>query len=113
MKLNEIIEKLNLEVKSGDDNLETEVIRGYSSDLLSDVMANAEENNLWITLHIHPNIIGVAVLKSIAGIIIVNNRIPEEEMLKKAVSENIPIMTTSLPTFEVIGRLYKLGISGI
>ena len=38
---------------------------------------------------------------------------PETATLEKANSENMPILVSSLPAFEVVGRLYKLGIKGI
>jgi serine kinase of HPr protein (carbohydrate metabolism regulator) len=113
MKLREIVKKLNLEIKTQESNLEREVKGGYASDLLSDVMANSQKDNLWVTLQSHQNIVAVASLKEIAGIIIVNNRVPEEETLARASQENIPIMVTKLPAFEIIGRLYQLGISGM
>lgn len=108
MKLEEITEKLKLDVKSGDSNLDREVTGGYASDLLSDVIANAKKDNIWITLQIHQNIVGVAVLKELAGIIIVNGRKPERETLKKAEEENMPVMVTELPAFDIIGKLYRM-----
>jgi predicted transcriptional regulator len=112
MKLQEIVKELSLEVRCAAHNLDKQVSGGYASDLLSDVMANSKKDNIWITLQIHQNIVAVASLKDLAGVIIVNGREPEEEALKKAEEENIPIMLTELPTFEVAGRLYKLGILG-
>ncbi len=108
MKLGRIVKELELEVKSKISDLEREVNGGYASDLLSDVIANAEKDNIWITLQIHENVVGVVVLKELAGIIIVNGRKPEEETLRKAEEENIPIMVTELPAFEIVGRLYSL-----
>lgn len=112
MKLTELVQKLNLSVRSAKDHLEREVTGGYASDLLSDVLANSEEGNIWITLQIHQNIIGVASMKDLAGIILVNGREPEPETVEKADAENIPVMVSGLPTFELVGRLYDLGISG-
>jgi len=112
MKLQEIIRELSLEVRCATHNLDKPINGGYASDLLSDVMANAKKDDIWITLQIHQNIVGVASLKELAGIIIVNGRQPEEEALKKAEEEDIPILLTELPAFEIVGRLYQLGIRG-
>jgi hypothetical protein len=112
MKLTELIQKLNLSVRSAKGSLEREVTGGYASDLLSDVLANSKEGNIWITLQIHQNIVGVASMKDLAGIILVNSREPESETLEKAEAEKVPIMVTEMPTFELIGMLYSLGIVG-
>ena len=106
--LKDIVQKLNLKVVSGD--IDREVSGGYSSDLLSDVIANAQRDNIWITLQTHINIIAVANLQELAGIILVNGRQPEELTLKKAEQENIPLLLTELTTFEIVGKLYELGI---
>ncbi|MCP4665782.1 MAG: serine kinase [Deltaproteobacteria bacterium] len=80
---------------------------------MSDVMANAREDDLWITLQIHQNVVAVAVMKSLSGIILVNNREPEEDTVQKAEAEKVPILISSLPAFEVVGRLFELGLKGI
>ena len=113
MKLTELIQKLNLTVRSAKGNTEREVSGGYASDLLSDVLANSNEGNLWITLQIHQNIVAVASMKNLAGIVLVNGREPEQETILSAEAENIVIMVSDLPAFELIGRLYGLGVTGM
>lgn len=112
MKLNEIVKKFNLEVVCVPAGLENEVCGGYASDLLSDVLAHAKEGDIWCTLQIHQNIIAVASLKKVAGIILVNSRRPADDTVEKAAAENIPILITALPAFEIIGKLYESGIRG-
>lgn len=112
MKLAEIAEKLQLEVRTGQDRLETEVRRGYASDLMSDVLANADTGDVWITLQTHQNVVAVSLMKSLAGVILVNNREPMADTLEKAAAEGMPLMVSDLPAFELIGRLYQLGIRG-
>jgi hypothetical protein len=107
-----LVENLDMSVKSAKGDLDREVTGGYASDLLSDVLANSEPGNLWITLQVHQNIVAVASMKDLAGIILVNGREPETDTVEKAEAENIAIMVTELPTFELIGRLYGLGITG-
>lgn len=103
---------MGCKVRSGLSRISAEVTGGYVSDLLSDVMANARAGDLWVTLQVHHNIVAVASLKEIAGIVIIGGREPDKETLAKAEKENIPILLTELPAFEVVGRLYQMGISG-
>jgi hypothetical protein len=113
VKLEDIVEKLGMRVETAKEGLDREVQGGYASDLLSDVIANSKEGDVWITLQVHPNIIAVATLKELAGIIIVQGRKPEEETKKKAKGENVPILVSDLQAFEIAGRLYQMGVSGM
>jgi hypothetical protein len=88
------------------------VTGGYVSDLLSDVIANAQEGDLWVTLQKHVNIVAVAHLNSLAGIVIVNGRQPEPDATVRAAEERVPIVSTPLPAFNVVGILYGLGVRG-
>jgi TPP-dependent 2-oxoacid decarboxylase len=110
MKLQEIVDSLSLVVKTASAHLTKEVTGGYVSDLLSDVIANIKEGSVWITLQTHQNIVAVATLKELSGIILVNNRTPEPDTLKKAEEEGLPIMVSFLPAFEIAGLLYNLGL---
>lgn len=106
MKLQKAAQKLNLKIVTGD--LSRTIASAYVSDLLSDVLANAEEGDLWITLQIHPNIVAVASMKDISAIVLVNSRQPEEETIAKAEEEDLPILISEQPAFELAGELYKL-----
>ncbi|MFH1732666.1 MAG: serine kinase [Planctomycetota bacterium] len=112
MTLSEIAEKLDLSIRAGGGALTREVRGGYASDLLSDVIAHAREGDLWVTLQIHQNIVAVASMKELAGVVLVNAREPEADTLQKAVEENIPLLVSELPAFELIGRLYQMGLRG-
>ncbi len=46
VKLIEIVEKLQLDVRTARDYLDVEVNKGYASDLMSDVMANSHEKDI-------------------------------------------------------------------
>ena len=110
MELQEIIKSLSLKVENPSVDLNREVKGAYVSDLLSDVIGNSKEGFLWITIQVHLNIIAVASLKNLSGIILVNGRVPAEDTLKKAIEEKVPIMTTPLPAFDLVGMLYSLGL---
>ena len=108
MKVSEIVEKLSLKVYSGRDGLDREISGGYVSDLLSDVMGNAREGEVWITLQVHQNVLAIASLKDLAAVILVNNLEPQENTVRHSDDENIPVLGTDLPTFEIVGKLYQL-----
>ncbi|MDH3683960.1 MAG: DRTGG domain-containing protein [Acidimicrobiia bacterium] len=110
MQLSEVIDRLGLEVRSGHDRLAREVTGGYVSDLISDVLAHAGEGAVWVTLQRHQNIVAAASMKELAGIVLVSGREPEDETLAKARLENIPLLVSRLPAFELVGRLWDLGI---
>ena len=108
MDLESIVKALNLKIRSGEDKLKTEIQGGYTGDLLSDVMGNSKEGDIWITRQVHQNIVAVASLKEHAGIILVQNSEPAKDTLEKAIKEGIPIMISDLSAFEVTGRIYDL-----
>ena len=113
MKLQEISRRLSLEVRAAAGNLDKKVTGGYASDLLSCVMAKAQAGNVWVTIQGHPNIVAVASLLDLAGIIIAEGVGIDAATLEKAEEENVPILTTSLTTYTVVGELSKLGIPGV
>jgi predicted transcriptional regulator len=108
MKVKELIDKSGLKVFGGSQGLDNEVSGGYVSDLLSDVMGNAEAGHIWMTLQTHKNVMAIASLKDLAAIVLVNNHEPEADMLAQSNEEGIPLLGTSLGTFEIAGRIYEL-----
>jgi len=108
MDIGTLAKELNLTLKSAPDKVSNHVKGGYTGDLLSDVMAKAREGDVWITRQVHQNIIAVATLKELAGIILVNSSEPAKDTLEKAIQENVPILVSDLPAFEISGKIYDL-----
>lgn len=108
MTLKNIVEELQCTVCTGEDHLDEVVSGGYAGDLLSDVIAHAAAGSVWITMQVHVNIVAVAVLKDLAGIILVQGRQPAEDTTKKAQEEHLPILVCDLPAFETAGKLTAL-----
>jgi hypothetical protein len=108
MELRAIVYALGLKLNTQKGNLTREITGVYVSDLLSDVLAHAKEGDIWVTLQCHPNIVAVASMKDISGIVLVNGRIPDETTVQKANEEAVPILTSEKPAFELAGRLYML-----
>jgi predicted transcriptional regulator len=106
MKVSDLIKTYNLKVFAGHQCLENEIKGGYVSDLLSDVMGNAAEGEVWITLQTHQNVLAIASLKDLAAVILVKGLIPDEDTLAHSEEEGIPLLGTGYSTFEMAGKLY-------
>lgn len=111
MKVQELVDKLGLKVLAGESGLDREIDGCYISDLLSDVMGNAQEGNIWITLQTHKNVMAVASLKEMSCIILVKDLGANEDTINQSNEEGLPILQTSMPTFEIAGLVYNLLIN--
>ena len=106
MKLSELINKIPMEVCSCSDCLKsTEFSGGVCSDLLSYVMANAKEGNIWVTIQTHQNTVAVAKLLGLAAIVVAGGVGPEAATLAKAESEGVVILQTSDSAFDFIKKI--------
>ena len=86
MKVSDLKTKLNYEeVCAGDSD--ADIRSGYTSDLLSDVMGNALDDSVLITIQAHKNTIAVATLVGMAAVVICNNREVPQDMIAAANDE--------------------------
>ncbi len=114
MKLEDIAKELGFaELTPGvTGNREAEIEHGYASDLLSDVLAHAPEGGLLVTLQVHLNVIAVASHAELAAVVFAGSRKPEDDVLAKAVAEGLSLYSAPADTFDIVGRLYALGVKG-
>lgn len=107
MTVSQAAEILHLEkLCGGDEN--RELVTVYTSDLLSDVMGNADDEAVLVTIQAHKNTIAVATLKDSPAVILCNNRPIADDMLVAAANENIAVYRTSENQFTVSGKLFCL-----
>jgi hypothetical protein len=112
MTLTDLAASLELKVFTAGIPLDKPVLGGYASDLLSDVIGHGRKGDVWVTMQVHPNIVAVAVLKDLAGIVLVNGREPAPETLEQAAREKVPLLGARSGAFDLVGRLYGLGVKG-
>ncbi len=109
LELKTLIETVEGEILSNHAPEATfEINNGYASDLLSDVMGNAGADLVWITIMRHLNSVAVASLAGIPLIIFSKGAVPAAPIIEKANQEEICLVTSKLPTFEISGRIYNL-----
>lgn len=111
MTLEDVIQKLELTVLTQpQDFSQVYPSAGYTSDLLSCVMANAAHQGIWVTLQAHTNIVAVAALLDLAAVIITEDAMPDPATVAKANQEGITLLSTSKPSFHVVGKLWEMGM---
>ncbi len=113
MKLIELVKELDLEIKAGQEYIDKDVKSCYVSDLLSNVMGQTSEGTLWVTMQGHPNITAIASLLSLSAIVVAGGAAIEKETLSKAEENEVVVLSTAKPSFEVAGVLYELGLRGV
>jgi len=112
ISLKEIIEKLSLETLTSAGGADRPVRGGYAADLLSCAMKNARQDELWVTLQCHLNVVAVASLINLAGVIITEGNRPDAEAVARAEQEGVVLMATPKTTYTVVSELALLGVKG-
>ena len=107
MKMRELANQENWDILHAEFE-DLEISNAYTSDLLSDVMANGHDADLLITIQAHNNTVAVASLAGIKGIVICNDRPVPGDMLASATKENIGIFRTTQNQFQTSCAVAKV-----
>ncbi|MCK4763729.1 MAG: AraC family transcriptional regulator [Candidatus Aminicenantes bacterium] len=109
MKLQEIIEKMNL--KPLTDVEEREVEGVFISDMLSDTMTGARAGDLWVTVQTHTNIVSAANLVDAAAVLVPQEKPVPQKTIDLANRYHVIILSSGDSTFQLAGKLAALGLS--
>ena len=109
MKLEEIIQKLSLNPLT---KLEDREVTGvFISDMLSDVMGNAQAGSLWLTVQSHKNVVSAANLVDISAVLVTNDKKVPEDTVELANRFHVNILSSPLSTFELAKKLMQAGVT--
>jgi hypothetical protein len=109
--LSQIIESLSLTLLTHPGDFSERIpTAGYTSDLLSCVMANAPHQGIWVTLQAHTNVVAVAALLDLCAVIITEGALPEAATIQKANEENVVLFSTPKSSYFIVGKLWELGL---
>lgn len=111
MKIDEIIECLNADCLT--EKVDKDYNYAFASDLMSDVLALADNATVLITGLNNPQIVRTAEMLDISLIILVRGKKPSEDTLAIARETNITILTTYMTMYEACGKLYELGLMAL
>src|SRR5215210_8099683 len=100
MNLQQIIDRLNLTVLTEPVDFSSIVpAGGYSSDLLSCVMAGAKRGYIWTTLQAHLNIVAVAALNVFNETTTTENAQPDSASIVRANQQGVILLSTAQATY--------------
>lgn len=108
--LKTLVDEFGFHLLTPDVALDTPVKSVNSCDLLSWVMANGKENEAWITVQTHTNILAVTSLLDMACVIVPENITVDVETIEKAIEKEIPLFSTPLSVYEIFTKFYEKGI---
>lgn len=112
MTIERIRDLLDADVLYGVNCLDREVNYAFSSDMMSDVLAYADEHSALITGLCNPQVVRTAEMLDIVCIIFVRNKVPAENILSLAGEKEIVILCTGHDMFTSCGILYSNGLLG-
>ncbi len=111
MDIQGLINLTNAKLLTPSADLTREVQCGYSCDLLSWVMAHGKNGMAWITVQTHMNVVAVATLMEMALVLVPENIQVAEDVLARAESEGIAILSSEKTAYELCGLMYGAGIT--
>ncbi len=109
MTVLELLQNEHFTTLTGEVGLLNPITGVYAGDLLSWVMGKAKEGDAWITIQGHLNVVAVATLVGVGCMIAAEDAPVEPETITKAITQDVPILATSLTTYETCKLLAELG----
>jgi precorrin-6x reductase len=112
MKLGEIIEELKAEIVVNAGNLDNEIKMACGSDMMSDVLAFAKDQSVFLTGLMNPQVVRTAEMMDMRCIIFVRGKTVDDMVKNLAEQMGITIAVTKSTMFTACGLLYAKGIRG-
>lgn len=110
MTIKRIIEVLDGKLLTPSTDLTTDIDCAFSCDLISDILACAKEPTLILTGLINPQVIRMADMVDILGIVFVRGKVPPQYLIDMADERDLPLISTGMTMFQSSGTLFQNGM---
>ena len=111
MKAETLAQALDMEVLTPEMASWDVQLKGcYIGDLLSNVMGNAQSGQLWLTVMTNINVVAVAHLLELAGIVLLEGNRPDKDVPERAAMEGIPVFLSTDTAYDAAVRVYTSGL---
>ncbi|MBS1484041.1 MAG: hypothetical protein HP059_12770 [Clostridium sp.] len=108
MTVQGLIDKGLFDVVNKGDGLDREITIPFCCDLLSIAMGRAPSGCAWVTVMGNMNTLAVAALTDAACVILAEGAVLDEVAKKKAVDQEITVLSTEMPIFEAALKIHGL-----
>lgn len=108
MTIQDLVQRCELQVLTGSALLDRTVRGCYIGDLLSWVMGKVRVDNAWLTVMGNVNAVAVAVLADAACIVLVDNATLDPEAEKKAIEQEVVILSTKENAYDLAIRISEM-----
>ena len=112
MTLREIQQLLDGRILTKTKNLDVELNSAFSSDMMSHVLAYANDKYILITALYNPQVLRTADLMGITCVIFIGKNKPEPEIIALANSLGITILQSPYSMYVTCGLLFSNGLEG-
>ena len=110
MQVKEFAQKTGFKIWASEKALEKEISGVFVGDLLSWVIGNSEANQIWITVQSHLNSVAVSALKEISVLVIAQDAKIEQEVIDRAIEEDIGLCASRLSDYEICKKCVEIGL---
>jgi hypothetical protein len=84
----------------------------FCSDLMSDVLAYSKDASILVTSLCNPQIIRTAEMMDFNCIVVARGKMPDETMIRLAEKNEICLMSSTLPMYNICAKLSDAGLKG-
>ncbi len=113
MKIRKIAEVLDAQIICGEEFIDNDIICGFASDLMSDVLTLESEHLVLITGLTNMQTIRTAEMADLDCVVFVRGKKITPEMKEIAIENNLVLMECKYSMFRTIGLLYGAGLNPV
>jgi predicted transcriptional regulator len=110
MTIREMAERIDAVVYAEPEQLDEDLSGAFSSDMMSDVLAFADNRDVLLTGLLNPQIVRTAHMLDMRCIIIVRGKTATDEIKRLAAENHIALLETKLTMYVASGKLYEGGL---
>jgi len=110
MKIREMADLLQAEVRCGEEHLDAEVTTAFAGDMLSDVLSLGTQPGVLITGLLNPQVIRTAAMMDTLCVVFVHGKAVGGQILELAQRSGVCVLSTPCDSYTACGRLFAAGV---